>query len=75
MRDIQSQLQKLRARAAECANVRDRATDAEKRALFDKLAAHFEVLAQEVERTIGAAPTDTFLGRKTHEPFPMEDDA
>jgi hypothetical protein len=69
MRDIQTQLQKLRAQAAECAKVRDRATDSEKWALFDRLAAHFEVLADEVERTIPATPTDTFLGR-----FPKESD-
>jgi hypothetical protein len=70
---MQTQLEKLRAQAAECAKVRDLATDYEKRALFAKLATHFSVLAGEVERTIAAAPPDTFLGRKTHEPFPNEE--
>jgi hypothetical protein len=52
MKDMQAQLEKLRTQAAECELVRDLATDTQKRELFARLAAHFEVLAAEVERAI-----------------------
>jgi hypothetical protein len=55
MKDIQAQLEKLRAdaakRARQCAVIRDWATDPQKRELFTKLADHFLVLTSEVERT------------------------
>lgn len=54
MRDIQAQLEKLRAdaakRARQCALIRDLAIDPKKRELFTKLADHFLVLTSEVER-------------------------
>ena len=53
MRDIQAQLKKLRIDAAECALIRDLATEPKKRELFARLADHLAVLASEVERTIG----------------------
>ena len=52
MKDMQSQLEKLRTDAAECALIRDLATDPKKRELFTKLADHLSVLASEVERAI-----------------------
>jgi len=52
MNDVETQLEKLRADAAECALIRDLATDRGKRDLFTKLAAHFLVLASEVERAL-----------------------
>jgi hypothetical protein len=48
MKDMQAQLDKLRADAAECALIRDLATDPTKRDLFTKLAEHYSVLANEV---------------------------
>ena len=42
-------VQKLRADAAECASIRDLATDPEKRALFRRLAEHLNTLAREIE--------------------------
>lgn len=54
MRDMQAQLEKLRTDAAECALIRDLATDQKKRELFSRLADHLEKLAQEVERAISA---------------------
>ena len=45
-------LEKLRRDAAECAIIRDLATDPKKRELFTKLAEHMSVLASEVERAI-----------------------
>ncbi|MDH2402663.1 hypothetical protein QCM77_22235 [Bradyrhizobium sp. SSUT18] len=52
MKDMQAQLEKLRKDAAECALIRDLATDPKKRELFTKLADHMTVLASEVERAI-----------------------
>jgi hypothetical protein len=45
-----AQPDKLRANAAECAVIRDLATDQEKRELFARLAAHLSALAAEMER-------------------------
>jgi hypothetical protein len=55
MKDMLVQLEKLRTQAAECAMIRDLATDRAKRELFAKLAEHFNVLAGEVERAIKKA--------------------
>ena len=55
MRDMLVHLEKLRADAAECALIRDLATDQAKKDLFARLAQHLEVLAGEVERAINAA--------------------
>ena len=52
MKDMLAQLEKLRTDAAECALIRDLATDLKKRELFAKLTEHFAVLAAEVERAI-----------------------
>ena len=40
MKDMQAQLEKLRTDAAECALIRDLATDPKKRELFTRLADH-----------------------------------
>jgi hypothetical protein len=52
MQDMLTQLEKLRSDAAECALIRDSATDPKKRELFDRLAAHLSLLASEVERAM-----------------------
>jgi hypothetical protein len=52
MQDMLAQLEKLRSDAAECALIRDLATDPKKRELFDRLAVHLNVLASEVERAM-----------------------
>ena len=49
MKDYQAQLEKLRRDAAECALIRDLATDPDKRELFDRLCSHLTVLADHVE--------------------------
>ena len=49
MQDMKTHLEKLRTDAAECALIRDLATDTEKRALFTRLADHLATLAGEVE--------------------------
>jgi hypothetical protein len=49
MKDYQAQLEKLRRDAAECALIRDLATDQAKRELFERLASHLTVLADQVE--------------------------
>lgn len=52
MKDMHTQLEKLRKDAAECALILDLATDPRKRELFTRLADHLSVLAAEVERAI-----------------------
>ncbi|WFU75343.1 MULTISPECIES: hypothetical protein [unclassified Bradyrhizobium] len=49
MQDYRMQLEKLRKDAAECALIRDLATGKAKRELFDTLAGHLTVLADQVE--------------------------
>lgn len=52
MKDMIAHLEKLRADAAECAMIRDLATDRAKRELFGRLADHLDVLVSEVERAV-----------------------
>jgi hypothetical protein len=52
MQDMTAHLEKLRADAAECALIRDLATDPQKRELFTRLAEHLSALASEVEAAI-----------------------
>ena len=55
MIDYQTQLEKLRRDAAECALIADLATTPQKRELFARLAEHLGTLAVEVERAMTAA--------------------
>jgi hypothetical protein len=57
MKDYQTHLEKLREDAAECALVRDRATDQAKREMFDRLSKHLDQLADEIERAMNAPKT------------------
>jgi hypothetical protein len=52
MKDMLVHVEKLRTDAAECALIRDLATDVKKRELFARLADHLSMLAGEVERAI-----------------------
>ena len=52
MKDMQAQVEKLRTEAAECALIRDLATETHKRELFNCLAGHLNTLAAEVEKAI-----------------------
>ena len=54
MRDMKAHLEKLRSDAAECALIRDLATDPQKRALFTRLTEHLGNLASEVEAAIAS---------------------
>jgi len=58
MKDYQAHVEKLRRDAAECALVRDLATDRAKREMFDRLARHLDQLADEVERAMNVRKTD-----------------
>ena len=53
MKDMQAQLEKLQRDAAECALIRDLATDPRKRELFARVAEQLAVLASAVEQAIG----------------------
>ncbi len=46
MQDMKAHLEKLRADAAECALIRDLATDPQKRALFTRLADHLSTACE-----------------------------
>jgi hypothetical protein len=50
VKDYQASLEKIRTDAAECALIRDLATDQAKRDMFDRLAQHLDELANDVER-------------------------
>ena len=52
---MKAQLEKLRTDAAECALIRDLATDPQKRALFTRLAEHLGTLASKVEAAMAAS--------------------
>ena len=52
MKDCQASLEKLRTDAAEAALIRDLATDPAKREMFDRLANHFTLLADQVEMAL-----------------------
>jgi hypothetical protein len=54
MQDMRTHLEKLRADAAECALIRDLATDPQKKELFTRLATHLCALAGELEAAIAA---------------------
>ena len=49
MKDYRPSLEKLRRGAAECALIREQATDAAKRDVFGRLCRHLNRLADEVE--------------------------
>ena len=51
---MKAHLEKLRSDAAECALIRDLATDPAKRELFTRLADHLNILAGEIETAIAA---------------------
>jgi hypothetical protein len=55
MMDYRASLEKLRKDAAECALIRDLATDRAKREIFDRLHKHLNQLADEVEITTNIA--------------------
>jgi hypothetical protein len=59
MMDYLAQLEKLRKDAADCALIRDLATDKDKRELFDRLHSHLTVLADQVEQAMMHRTTGT----------------
>ena len=64
MKDYQASLEKLRTDAAECALIRDLATDKTKREMFDRLHEHLNRLANEVEMAM--RPKDRREGLSGH---------
>lgn len=74
MKDMRVHLEKMLVQVAECELIRDLATDPQKRELFDRLAQHHRELARHIELAIAARDAgDTFVGRKSQEPFPQEE--
>jgi hypothetical protein len=77
MRDMLAHLEKLRRQISECERLQKAAKGKIKRDIFKRLATHYRRLARELEAAIAAASQpipDGFLGRKTYDPFPKEDD-
>jgi hypothetical protein len=54
MQDMQAYSEKLHRDAVDCELISNRATDAQKKELFDRLADHLAMLASELERAIEA---------------------
>ena len=52
MQDMRTYLEKLSTDAVDCALISKRATDAQTKELFDRLADHLAMLASELERGI-----------------------
>jgi heme oxygenase len=52
VKDYRASIEKLRKDAAEATLIRDLATDKVKRQMYDKLQAHFNGLADEIERAM-----------------------
>jgi hypothetical protein len=59
MKDYLAQVEKLRKDAADCALIRDLATQPAKREMFDRLAHHLTALADQVEMAMLQAKTGT----------------
>ena len=59
MKDYLAQVENLRKDAAECAEVRDQATEQDKRELIDRLASHLTLLADQVEEALLHRKTGT----------------
>jgi hypothetical protein len=57
MKDYLASIEKLHKDAAECALIRDLATDQAKRDMYDRLSKHFQQLADEVQRVMNTAKT------------------
>ncbi len=55
MRDMQAHLRTLRTNIAECKRLEREAKRSVKRDVFKRLAAHYKVLAHELERAIAQA--------------------
>lgn len=56
MQDMRAALEKLQIEAEECELISKLATNATKKALFAKLAAHHHALADEVEQEMASRP-------------------
>lgn len=53
MRAMHPHIEKLRIQISECEMIRDLATEPKRRELFARLAEHFKVLAEEIEKATG----------------------
>ncbi|MBR0783030.1 hypothetical protein [Bradyrhizobium iriomotense] len=75
MKEMQAQLELLRAQIAECERLQKTAKNQIKRDTFTRLLARYRAIAVELERAIARLPParGTFPGRKTKEPRPKEE--
>ncbi|MHC2620671.1 hypothetical protein ACVIW2_002703 [Bradyrhizobium huanghuaihaiense] len=75
MKEMQAQLELLRAQIADCERLQKTAKNQIKRDTFTRLLARYRAIAVELERAIAGMPParSTLLGRKTKEPRPKEE--
>lgn len=75
MKEMQAQLELLRAQIAECERLQKTAKNQVKRDTFTRLLARYRAIAVELERAIAGMPParGTFLDRKTKEPRRKEE--
>jgi hypothetical protein len=78
MNDLHAKLEKLSLEAEDCELIAKLATDLKKRAMFARLAFQLRAMARDIEELImdvrRTPADDIFLGRRTQEPFPNQDD-
>lgn len=72
MKEMQAQLDLLRAQIAECERLQIAAKNQTKRDLYARLLVRYRAIATELEHAIANLPSpfDTLLRRKTQEPLP-----
>ena len=66
MQDYLNHLEKLRKDAAECRLISDLATDTAKRELFDRLASHLIVLADQVSKKCSSGSRERLTKAVSH---------
>jgi len=78
MDDLYAKFERLSLEAEDCELIAKLATDLKKRAIFSKLAFQHRAMARDIEALImdvrRTYADDIFLGRKTQEPFPNEEE-
>jgi len=74
MKDMKAHLQRRRDQAAEAALLSAEVKEKEEREFFAKFSRDLTAIADQAEGVIKRSAPDTFLGRKTHEPFPKEEE-
>lgn len=74
MKEMLAHLEMLRSQIAECERLQNSAKSQIKRDLYTRLLVRYRAIAIELEQAIAKLPpAPDFLGRKTQEPSPKEE--